>query len=326
MSHQFKPSEMRRFYRSINDVFTSFESLETIDAGFALTFPATDRWRRTLEGFPREFVERFPAYEASVDGLPDGRLRLHLRGGSESLKFLERVMQGAQAGALELPSRLVSAFRRATVPLRLSPEVLVIGAPRSGTTTLFSLLCDHPRMLGPATKELGFFDISYGRGLSHYRSLFPFRFKRARDGSRNAACTGEAPPDDPAATTPSAAGGADRRRPRGACRRRADRRRRPAHRHPAGHQRHPQRDALVRGESGCAVDRPCRRQHPGHPRPVPSGFVRGLFPRPGDLRALEGPGEPDHHLDARPVQLHPPLLSVAGAAARPRLWRAGRHG
>jgi hypothetical protein len=55
------------------------------------------------------------------------------------------------------------------------PDFVIIGAQRSGTTSLYSWLCSHPD-IDPATrKELHYFDTQYGRGERWYRSQFPIR-------------------------------------------------------------------------------------------------------------------------------------------------------
>lgn len=54
------------------------------------------------------------------------------------------------------------------------PDLLVIGAMKSGTTTLHSLLAQHPGLFMSEQKEPGFFsrDERYGQGLPAYMDLF----------------------------------------------------------------------------------------------------------------------------------------------------------
>jgi len=62
----------------------------------------------------------------------------------------------------------------ATAPLRMSPEFLVVGAQRCGTTTLYRLLVDHPSIVKPLFhKGVGYFDLSYDRSWNWYRGHFP---------------------------------------------------------------------------------------------------------------------------------------------------------
>lgn len=54
------------------------------------------------------------------------------------------------------------------------PTFLGIGAPRSGTTWLYSLLAGHPEIYVPLyRKEIHFFDRYYDLGLSWYKNFFP---------------------------------------------------------------------------------------------------------------------------------------------------------
>jgi hypothetical protein len=51
-------------------------------------------------------------------------------------------------------------------------DFLGIGAQKSGTTWLYENLSRHPQVTFPAGKEIHFWDQSYERGVSWYRSLF----------------------------------------------------------------------------------------------------------------------------------------------------------
>jgi hypothetical protein len=78
--------------------------------------------------------------------------------------------------------RLRSDYRELTGPLRGLPSVLIIGAQRSGTTSLFNYLVQHPDVLPPLGKEVHYFDLHYSRGLQWYRGRFPYNY-RLRGGS-----------------------------------------------------------------------------------------------------------------------------------------------
>jgi hypothetical protein len=78
------------------------------------------------------------------------------------------------------------------------PDVLIIGAMKSGTTTLFDMMCEHPGFLAPLTKEIEYFTNprNFSRGVGWYRAHFPSR--RAMQRSSRAlgykVVTGEATP------------------------------------------------------------------------------------------------------------------------------------
>lgn len=57
--------------------------------------------------------------------------------------------------------------------MRPAPNVLIIGAQRSGTTSLHEYLCQHPSIRGPVTfKETHYFDRFHRSGMRFYRSNF----------------------------------------------------------------------------------------------------------------------------------------------------------
>ena len=72
------------------------------------------------------------------------------------------------------------ATARPTASLRPLPDFLVIGAQRSGTTSLYRYLSRHPAV-APVLfgKGVHYFDIQYGRGPDWYRSHFPTSAYRA---------------------------------------------------------------------------------------------------------------------------------------------------
>lgn len=77
---------------------------------------------------------------------------------------------------------------RRTSWARMLPSFLVIGAQRSGTTTLYRLLVDHPSVVRPAFhKGIGYFDINYLKGPNWYRGHFPMesvaRIRTRENGS-----------------------------------------------------------------------------------------------------------------------------------------------
>ncbi len=78
--------------------------------------------------------------------------------------------------------RVRSGYCWLTGPLRGLPSVLIIGAQRSGTTSLFNYLALHPRIIPPLGKEIHYFDFHYAQGIRYYRGRFPYSY-RLRDGA-----------------------------------------------------------------------------------------------------------------------------------------------
>lgn len=92
---------------------------------------------------------------------------------------------------LRLLARLPSA------PLRLLPDFLIIGAAKSGTTTLYAHLLSSPHVAWALRKETLYFTRTFGRGPSWYRAFFPLasRRSRAEAAGRGPLLVGEATPD-----------------------------------------------------------------------------------------------------------------------------------
>ncbi|MBM2821990.1 MAG: sulfotransferase [Thermoleophilia bacterium] len=60
-----------------------------------------------------------------------------------------------------------------TAPVRLRPTFLVIGAQKSGTTSLHEYLAAHPGVLVANTRAVRYFSLFYSRGDHWYASHFP---------------------------------------------------------------------------------------------------------------------------------------------------------
>ena len=63
-------------------------------------------------------------------------------------------------------------------PFRVLPECFVIGVVRSGTTSLYHYLGQHPCIGSSAYDEIGYLDENYHLGINWYKSLFPTKFTR----------------------------------------------------------------------------------------------------------------------------------------------------
>ncbi len=90
----------------------------------------------------------------------------------------------------------VKAYSVRTSALRIFPDFLVIGAQRSGTTSLYRALVRHPDVARTVMgKGVHFFDVDHARGAEWYRGHFPTAARRriAALGGRNLV-TGEASP------------------------------------------------------------------------------------------------------------------------------------
>lgn len=77
----------------------------------------------------------------------------------------------------------------------MRPTFVVVGAQRSGTTSLYQYLRRHPNILPAKKKEIHYFDYRYNRGLLWYLQNFPLRRPISRPDLRSRGLiTGEATP------------------------------------------------------------------------------------------------------------------------------------
>ncbi|MEM7312307.1 MAG: sulfotransferase domain-containing protein [Planctomycetota bacterium] len=56
---------------------------------------------------------------------------------------------------------------------RKLPDFIIIGSQKSGTTSLFDYLVQHPRIRGPLTKEIHYFDLNFTKSIDWYQAFFP---------------------------------------------------------------------------------------------------------------------------------------------------------
>ncbi len=66
-------------------------------------------------------------------------------------------------------------WRASTAGLRTLPAVVILGAQRGGTTSLFDWLATHPSVAPSTTKEVHYFDRHYANGEHWYRAHFPLK-------------------------------------------------------------------------------------------------------------------------------------------------------
>jgi len=73
---------------------------------------------------------------------------------------------------------LYRTYTKLTGSFHVLPDFLIIGAARSGTTSLYQYLVQHPSIEPCVVKQLHFFDQYYYRGLNWYRVNFPTIMKK----------------------------------------------------------------------------------------------------------------------------------------------------
>jgi hypothetical protein len=60
------------------------------------------------------------------------------------------------------------------------PDMIIIGAMKCGTTSLFRYLEEHPDFFPPKSKEIHYFDSNFDKGLDWYRRQFPTNVRRLK--------------------------------------------------------------------------------------------------------------------------------------------------
>jgi hypothetical protein len=88
------------------------------------------------------------------------------------------------------------AYRVQTSRFRGTPDFIIIGAQKGGTSSLYSYLASHPFVIGAFRKELHFFDYNFARGFDWYRAHFPTEAYKSLLGRHRGGriLTGEASP------------------------------------------------------------------------------------------------------------------------------------
>lgn len=76
--------------------------------------------------------------------------------------------------------KVVSRFnlRRLTSFVRILPDFIIIGTSKSGTTTLYSYLQQHPYIQPSYSKEIDYFDKKFDKGIMWYKSFFDTRIAK----------------------------------------------------------------------------------------------------------------------------------------------------
>lgn len=72
-------------------------------------------------------------------------------------------------------SALRSEGRKRSAVLRPLPQVLILGAMKAGTTSLFYYLAQHPQLVSGLQKEVEFYSMYWERGVDWYRGRYPLQ-------------------------------------------------------------------------------------------------------------------------------------------------------
>lgn len=90
----------------------------------------------------------------------------------------------------------IGATAALTAPLRMTPDFLIVGGQRCGTTSLYKTLSQHPAVARPfALKGVHYFDMHFDKSFAWYRGHFPLKATSSlRRIGRQGPITGESSP------------------------------------------------------------------------------------------------------------------------------------
>ena len=77
-----------------------------------------------------------------------------------------------------ITSTLYHLYYSSTGNLHVLPDYLIIGAAKSGTSSLYEHLIQHHDIEPAVGKEINFFDMNYNKGANWYRTYFPLSFQK----------------------------------------------------------------------------------------------------------------------------------------------------
>ena len=81
-------------------------------------------------------------------------------------------------------------YKKDMLPPGSLPEFIIPGAQKSGTTSLFEYITDHPKVIPPSGKESHYFDNNFFKPVLWYRRKFPSHIRKLYQNG----LTGEATP------------------------------------------------------------------------------------------------------------------------------------
>src|SRR5437762_1657829 len=87
--------------------------------------------------------------------------------------FTAKIWQTPRVRRLRHALSVRRLYRNLSAPWRRLPDYIIVGAQKSGTTSLWAYLNEHPYVQPVLNKETNYFDSNYNRGPAWYRSHFP---------------------------------------------------------------------------------------------------------------------------------------------------------
>ena len=76
-------------------------------------------------------------------------------------------------------------FKMYSSSVRLLPTVMIVGFHKTATTSIHEYLIQHPNVIKPIRKEIGYFSVFFWRGEMWYKSHFPTIFSKLIKNKKN---------------------------------------------------------------------------------------------------------------------------------------------
>jgi len=109
----------------------------------------------------------------------------------------QKPLPGRQYPSILRKEFYIPFWRILTGIFRAEPNFIIIGAAKSGTSSLYTYLTKHPLVHPAYKKEIHYFDLNFSKSLNWYRAHFSYQpFLKIKPSQKKTPCpiTGEATP------------------------------------------------------------------------------------------------------------------------------------
>lgn len=183
--------------RALFEVFGEFRQADELDDGYRYVYARTDRARANARLLAELWARGYPTLTVVIDTADAPVITITGPDGTKPfLRDLTEVVARSR-GSVRIAR---FAWRLATAWSRVTPDFLLIGAAKCGTTALYDYLVQHPSVAPAQTKEIYFLTNTFRRNRCKrtalwYRAHFPsaLRARRIRRDTGHF-LTGEATP------------------------------------------------------------------------------------------------------------------------------------
>lgn len=172
--------KQRKYRRKIfTDIFKKYQQVDELPDGYAFCYPRSEDWAAKLNEFLEICQSRYPFFTPELIFEPNqDAIWMRIKGPEGTKDVIKKVLSRNRKTIPTVRKAIQLGFRLATSPVRVTPDFIIIGAAKCGTTSLYGYLTQHPCIAPAFKKELYFFDRYFGRGMAWYRAYFPTLFNK----------------------------------------------------------------------------------------------------------------------------------------------------